>query len=105
MILVSLCTPQVFGVGNGGTLSLALLLIVLRSADEHVAARLSNMAQSAGYLIAATGPLVTGLLHALLGGWSAPIWFLVLAGLACLVAGFPAGYNRIVGEVPVSAAS
>jgi len=47
----------------------------------------------------------TGLLHALLGGWSAPIWFLVLAGLACLVAGFPAGYNRIVGEVPVSAAS
>jgi len=95
----------VFGVGNGGTLSLALLLIVLRSADEHVAARLSSMAQAAGYLIAATGPLVTGLLHELLGGWSASIWFLMLAGLACLLAGFSAGYDRVVGGVPVSAAS
>ena len=91
----------IFGVGNGGTLSLSLLLIVLRSADEHVAARLSSMAQSAGYLIAATGPLVTGLLHALLGGWSAPIGFLVLAGLACLVAGFPAGCKRVVGGAPI----
>jgi CP family cyanate transporter-like MFS transporter len=95
----------VFGVGNGGTLSLALLLIVLRSADEHVAARLSSMAQAAGYLIAATGPLVTGLLHELLGGWSASIWFLMLAGLACLLAGFSAGYDRVVGGAPVSAAS
>jgi MFS transporter, CP family, cyanate transporter len=87
-----------FGIGNGGALSLALLLIVLRSADEHVAAQLSSMAQSAGYLIAATGPLVTGLLHTLLGGWSASIWFLALASLACLLTGFLAGYDRVVGS-------
>jgi CP family cyanate transporter-like MFS transporter len=61
------------------------------------------MAQSAGYLIAATGPLFTGLLHALLGGWSAPIGFLVLVGIACLVAGFPAGYRRVVGSPLVEA--
>jgi MFS transporter, CP family, cyanate transporter len=86
-----------FGIGNGATLSLSYLLIVLRSADEHVAARLSSMAQCGGYLIAAAGPLLSGLLHTLTGSWTASTWFLIVAGVACLASGFPAGYDRVVG--------
>ena len=39
------------GLGQGGTFSLALTLIVLRSRDAHVAANLSSMAQGFGYKI------------------------------------------------------
>jgi len=87
----------IFGVGNGATLSLSLLLIVLRAADEHFAAKLSAMAQSAGYLISATGPLIAGLLHGLTGGWSAAMWFLVACATGCLLVGLPAGRNRLLG--------
>jgi CP family cyanate transporter-like MFS transporter len=86
----------IFGVGNGGTFSLSLLLIVLRSADEHVAARLSSMVQTGGYLIAASGPLALGVLHSLTHSWIPPMLFLVAASLACLLAGLGAGRSRVV---------
>jgi MFS transporter, CP family, cyanate transporter len=86
----------IFGIGNGGTFSLSLLLIVLRSADEHVAARLSSMAQTGGYLIAAAGPLTLGVLHSLTHSWIPPMLFLVAASLACLFAGLGAGRRRVV---------
>lgn len=44
------------GVGQGGALGLALTMMVLRSGDAHTAARLSGMAQTGGYLLAAAGP-------------------------------------------------
>ncbi len=91
-----------FGVGNGSTLSLALLLLVLRSDDEHVAARLSSMAQSAGYIIAGCGPLVVGLLHTLMGGWQLSLVFLILAGATSLVTGLLAGRNLLISR-PVMA--
>lgn len=57
------------GVAQGGTFALALTLIVMRSPDADVAARLSGMAQGVGYLIAAGGPLLGGLLRAWTGGF------------------------------------
>lgn len=84
------------GVGTGAQFGLALLLIVLRSADGHVAARLSSMAQSGGYLIAATGPLVMGVLHSLTKGWFASVAFLILATAVGLVSGYGAARDRVV---------
>jgi CP family cyanate transporter-like MFS transporter len=46
------CGAIVLGLGQGGTFSLALTLIVLRSRDAHVAANLSSMAQGIGYTLA-----------------------------------------------------
>ena len=40
---------------------------------------LSAMAQSIGYLLAAAGPVVFGLLHSLSSGWRAPIVLLIVA--------------------------
>jgi CP family cyanate transporter-like MFS transporter len=86
----------VLGLGQGAALSLALLMIVLRAADDHTAARLSSMAQGFGYLLAAAGPLVMGLLHAATGGWSVPLAWLVALCLAELLAGLAAGRARVV---------
>lgn len=52
------------GVAQGASFTLALTVIGLRSNDSNVAAQLSSMAQSVGYLLASGGPFVAGsLLH------------------------------------------
>ncbi|WP_225972666.1 MFS transporter [Paracoccus jeotgali] len=50
------------GLGQGGLFSLALTLIVLRSGSPAIAGELSVLAQGGGYLMAALGPLLVGLL-------------------------------------------
>lgn len=87
------------GIAQGASLSLALLLIVLRSADSDTAARLSGMAQSGGYLIAATGPLIMGLLHAATASWTAPLLFLLAVAIAIWVPGLIAAGKAVVGRV------
>ncbi len=57
------------GLGQGGTFSMALALIVLRSHDAQTAARLSGMVQGLGYSLAALGPFAVGLLHGFNSSW------------------------------------
>ncbi|WBB93826.1 MFS transporter [Verrucosispora sp. WMMC514] len=58
-------------------LILATIGLRARTADGTVA--LSAFAQSTGYVIAALGPLLVGILHDATGGWLAPIGFLLVA--------------------------
>ncbi|MDY7563587.1 CynX/NimT family MFS transporter [Pseudomonas sp. RTC3] len=81
----------VLGLGQGGTFSLALTLIVLRSRDSHVAANLSSMAQGFGYTLASLGPFAVGIVHDLTGGWNAVGWIFAVVGLAAIVFGLGAG--------------
>jgi MFS transporter, CP family, cyanate transporter len=79
------------GVGQGASIALALLIIALRAPDPASVTALSAVAQSSGYLLAALGPFLIGLLHQLSGGWTLP---LVTGLLACgvqLVIGVLAG--------------
>ncbi|MGB7393934.1 MAG: MFS transporter [Pricia sp.] len=62
----------------GGTFGLALLFIVLRSHDSDSATELSGMAQSIGYVLAATGPILFGSIFDLTGSWTYAL-FLLLA--------------------------
>ncbi len=82
---------SVLGFVLGGTFGLALLLLVLRAADAETATELSGMAQSVGYLVAAAGPAVFGLLHDLTGGWAAPLALLAFALVAKTAVGLRAG--------------
>ncbi|MBI6906843.1 CynX/NimT family MFS transporter [Pseudomonas palleroniana] len=79
------------GLGQGGTFSLALTLIVLRSRDAHVAANLSSMAQGIGYTLASMGPFAVGLVHDWTGGWAAVGWIFAALGLGAIAAGLGAG--------------
>ena len=84
------------GIGQGGLFALALMLIVLRSRDEHVAAHLSSMAQTTGYILAASGPLLIGILYAWAGSFRAATGLIGLLGAATALAGWHAGRDALV---------
>ncbi|MGB6241281.1 MAG: MFS transporter [Castellaniella sp.] len=84
------------GLGQGGLFALALMLIVLRSRDAHVAAHLSSMAQTTGYMLAASGPLLIGILYAWTGSFRAATGLIGFLGLATALAGWYAGRNALV---------
>ncbi|MFA5665340.1 CynX/NimT family MFS transporter [Castellaniella sp.] len=84
------------GLGQGGLFALALMLIVMRSSDSHVAAYLSSMSQTVGYVLASSGPLFIGFLHDFTGNFDS-VWILLTAlGLLATAAGWLAGSNRLV---------
>ena len=85
-----------FALGQGGAISLALTLMVLRAPDPRRAAELSGMAQAIGYSIAALGPLAVGALHDWSGGWSLPLAALLVTTAPLLAAGVGAGRARVV---------
>lgn len=84
------------GIVQGGLLSLSLTMIVLRSGDARVAARLSGMAQTTGYLVAAVGPLIVGLLLEWTGGFPASGGLFAVLAVGCGIAGWGAGRARLV---------
>jgi CP family cyanate transporter-like MFS transporter len=86
------------GISQGATFGLALTLISLRAKTDYTAARLSGMAQSIGYLFAAFGPFLFGLLHDLTGHWFVPLFLLVAATAIQLLSGLGAGRDSYVLE-------
>jgi CP family cyanate transporter-like MFS transporter len=93
----------VLGVGQGASLGLAIFFTMARAPDPRTAASLSGFAQSVGYLVATTGPLVVGFLHSALGGWTVPVVVLLLITGLQLIAGWPAARNVTLpapGSVP-----
>ncbi|WP_243792807.1 MFS transporter [Saccharopolyspora gloriosae] len=87
------------GLAQGAAFGLALTLFGLRTPDSETTAALSGMAQGAGYLIAALGPLAIGLVHGATGGWSIPLVLLLSCCAAETIAGAGAGRARTVRSV------
>lgn len=81
----------VLGLSQGGLLSVALTMIVLRSPDGVVTAQLSSMVQSVGYCLATVGPLLIGLLHTWTGNFQLAAPLFALLGLGVAITGFGAG--------------
>jgi CP family cyanate transporter-like MFS transporter len=79
------------GVGQGGLIAVAMTVIVLRSPDSHVAAHLSGMAQCVGYLLAAIGPLIVGLIRGWTGSFGPCAVLFVAIGLVAAFNGWGAG--------------
>ncbi|MGO3796165.1 MAG: CynX/NimT family MFS transporter [Pauljensenia sp.] len=86
----------VAGVGAGSSLVMAMTLIGLRSRTHQETARLSGMAQSGGYLLAAGGPLLIGHLAQASGGWTVPLGALAVVALLQLTVAVFAG--RVPGD-------
>ncbi len=89
----------VLGLAQGAAFGLALTLFGLRAPDSDTTVALSGMAQGAGYLIAAAGPLLIGVLHGATGGWSIPLVLLIACCAAETVLGAFAGRARQVPSV------
>ncbi|MBB5909352.1 CynX/NimT family MFS transporter [Actinoalloteichus hymeniacidonis] len=75
---------------------LALTLISLRTRSASETARLSAMAQSLGYLIAATGPFLFGVLHDITGDWDVSLLMILGVLTVQTVLGVIAGRPRYV---------
>src|SRR3954453_1323531 len=88
----SLAIPAALLVGVGCCVfPVALTLIGLRAHTPDGTAALSGFTQSLGYLLAPAGPLAVGLVYDATGGWSAPLWMLMVLVLPLLAVGAYAG--------------
>jgi CP family cyanate transporter-like MFS transporter len=84
------------GLAGGSAISLALLLFGLRTENSHQAAELSGMAQSIGYLFAATGPILIGLIYDVTQQWIIPQLILTAVSILIIFFGIKAGQNQVV---------
>ncbi|GGE32647.1 MFS transporter [Pullulanibacillus camelliae] len=91
-----------FGFAGGGSFSLATMFFVLRTRSSHEAAELSGMSQSIGYLLAAVGPTLFGLIHDFTANWTAPLILLVVIAVLLWIVGIGAGRNTYIGEKKTS---
>lgn len=80
------------GLGQGAGLSLALTFIVARAPTPHLAAELSGMSQTVGYLVAGFGPFAVGAMRDASGSWVLPLT--VLAAILVFALAFGLGSTR-----------
>ncbi|WP_235039451.1 MFS transporter [Vreelandella profundi] len=74
----------ILGIGQGGSFSLALSLLVLRTANSRLAGQLSGLVQGGGYTLAALGPFGVGVLLQAGASTSTIAWLLMgLIGVCC----------------------
>jgi len=86
------------GLGTGGLIVLALALFGLRTRHHAQAAALSGMAQSVGYLLAAAGPILIGMLHDATSSWTAPLVVLLVLQAVQLVVARAAARPRFLED-------
>ncbi|MCK0470459.1 MFS transporter [Halalkalibacter sp. APA_J-10(15)] len=84
------------GVAFGASISMALSFISLRTRTSDQAANLSGMAQSIGYLLAASGPLMLGFLYDWLASWNVSLLVLLAINVIMLIVGVGAGQAKYV---------
>ncbi|TCK07838.1 UNVERIFIED_ORG: CP family cyanate transporter-like MFS transporter [Anoxybacillus amylolyticus] len=86
------------GIGAGMAFSLAMMLFTLRTRRPLEAAQLSAMAQSVGYLLAAAGPPLFGVLYDAARRFTAPLGMLLAVCAAMMAFGLGAARNQYVEE-------
>lgn len=84
------------GLGQGACFSLALTLFALRAPDSEHAAALSGMAQTGGYLLAAGGPSLFGVLRDVTGAWTVPLALLCAVVVCLMISGLGAARDAHV---------
>ena len=84
------------GIGGGFAFSLAMIFLSLRTKGAHDAASLSGMSQSVGYLLAATGPILFGVLHDITASWNFPLLLLLVVSALLFISGLGVSKNRTV---------
>ena len=86
----------ILGLANGCAFSMGLALMGFRAKNAVDAARLSGFAQSVGYALAATGPLVVGWLHDLTPNWNIGLGYILFTCMVALLAGQKAGRDETI---------
>ena len=82
------------GIGQGGSFSLALSLLVLRTANSRLAGQLSGLVQGGGYTLAALGPFGVGIMLQSGANTSQIAWLLIALITVCCGFALLAGRNQ-----------
>jgi MFS transporter, CP family, cyanate transporter len=85
------------GVG-GGAFPWVLTMIGLRAATPEGTVVLSGFVQGVGYVLAALGPLTTGLLYGATGGWTVPLAVLAVVTVPMLLLGLTFARPRFLED-------
>lgn len=83
---------------SGFSFPAAIALITARTRHPAMAARVSGYTQGVGYLVAAAGPFLIGLLHTWTGGWTVPLIVLAAGGPVLAVSGMLAGRHGFIDD-------
>ncbi|MEQ7789300.1 CynX/NimT family MFS transporter [Staphylococcus nepalensis] len=92
----ALISTVLIGVASGIAFGLVNTFFSLRTEHSQTSAKLSGMAQSVGYIFAAVGPLLFGVLHDVTGKWMASLSILLITSLLITLFGSQAGRNRTI---------
>src|SRR5690606_22410488 len=85
-----------FGLGTGLAFSVVMMWFVLRTGTTRDAARISGMAQSFGYALAAIGPPLFGALYDWAGNWEVPFFLLAAATIVLYIAGMKVAKPQLI---------
>ncbi|HSP31976.1 MAG TPA: MFS transporter [Halomonas sp.] len=86
------------GIGQGGSFSLALSLLVLRTANSRLAGQLSGLVQGGGYTLAALGPFGVGVMLQSGASTSHIAWLLIVLITVCCGFALLAGRNHCLDD-------
>ena len=87
---------SLLGLGQGALTAVALTLIMLRTEDQHTAARLSGMMQGVGYGVGSVGTLMVAQVHQATGAFTLAGWVFLGISVLGAVFGYLAGRRRLV---------
>lgn len=98
LLLLELWIPAVIviGIGQASSFPLALSLISTRAGNQRLTTMLSSLAQGVGYLIAAAGTFLFGLVATATGNWHLSVWGLIVLTLVQAFAAWFAGSPKII---------
>ncbi len=87
---------MICGFCSGACISLAMLMISTRTENPVAAGQLSGLVQSAGYLIAAAGPALMGVIFDLTADWTVTLICLAVLLIPLAVSAVKSGEDRVI---------
>jgi len=87
-------STALIGLSTGGSISIAYMIISSKAKDHQQAAELSGMAQAAGYVLAAFGPVLLGFTFDQTHRWLEPLLLILLANAFMVLAGTRAMHTK-----------
>lgn len=99
---LAIISTILIGVAAGLAFGLVNTFFSLRTEHIQTSAKLSGMAQAVGYLVAAIGPLLFGVLHDITGEWTASLSILLITAIVITLFGSQAGRNRTIEQPSIT---
>ncbi|OEK57553.1 CynX/NimT family MFS transporter [Staphylococcus equorum] len=95
---LAIISTILIGVAGGLAFGLVNTFFSLRTEHIQTSAKLSGMAQAVGYLVAAVGPLLFGILYDMTGKWTASLSILLITAIVITLFGSQAGRKRTIEQ-------